>query len=116
VRLLLDEQLPAAIADALRASGHDVVAVQERDELCGLPDAELFEVAQAERRAIVIENVPHFRTLAQRVYSQACSHHGLIYLQQGAPEAVQVVADEQQAARRRRGGRRPVGWSYRGAR
>ena len=46
MRLLLDEMLPAAIAQQLRNRGHDVVAVAELLELRGLPDDELFDHAQ----------------------------------------------------------------------
>jgi hypothetical protein len=33
MRLLLDEMYPAAIAEALRAGGHDAIAVQEEGML-----------------------------------------------------------------------------------
>lgn len=81
MRLLLDEQLSADIADGLRARGHDAVAVQDADRRHwrGLSDPDVFDLAQAERRAIVTENVPHFRACADQAYARARPHHGLIY-------------------------------------
>lgn len=60
MRLLLDEMYPAALADQLRNRGHDVSAVTERREFRSLPDADLFAVAQQERRALVTENIADF--------------------------------------------------------
>jgi predicted nuclease of predicted toxin-antitoxin system len=82
VRLVLDEQLSAVIATTLRERGHDVVAVQEPDRLAwrGLDDAALFEVAQREGRAVVTDNVVHFRTLALSCHDAGCHHHGILYL------------------------------------
>jgi uncharacterized protein with PIN domain len=81
VRLLLDEQLSADIAEALRRHGHDVVAVQDaqRQDWRGLADADLFEIAQSEGRVLVTENVPHFRACADRFYAEGRGYHGLIY-------------------------------------
>lgn len=82
MRLLLDEQLSAVIAEALRARGHDVVAAQEPDrgDWRGLDDTALFEVAQAEGRAIVTDNVAHFRVLAQQSLDAGRPHFGVLYL------------------------------------
>ncbi len=52
-----------AVAAELRLLGHDVVAVKERSELVGLPDAELFITAISDGRAIVTENVKDFAAL-----------------------------------------------------
>lgn len=81
MRLLLDKQLSADIADALRRRGHNVVAVQDlqHQHWRGLADADLFEIAQSEGRALVTENVPHFRSCADRFYAGGRGHHGLIY-------------------------------------
>lgn len=81
MRVLLDEQLSADIAEALRARGHDVVAVQDVDRRHwrGLVDPELFDLAQSEGRAIVTENVAHFRVCADRAYANSLVHFGLIY-------------------------------------
>jgi predicted nuclease of predicted toxin-antitoxin system len=82
VRLLLDEQLSAVIASALRDRGHDVIAVQDPDrtDWRGLDDAALFQVAQDHGRAIVTDNVVHFRALAQRCLDEGRGHFGVLYL------------------------------------
>jgi len=82
VRLLLDEQLSAVIASTLRDRGHDVVAVQDPDrtDWRGLDDATLFELAQEQGRAIVTDNVVHFRALAQRCLDEGRDHFGVLYL------------------------------------
>jgi len=65
VRLLLDEMYPAALAEHLRARGHDVVSVHDPDyqHLEGVPDAEVFAAAIAADRALLTENVADFRRL-----------------------------------------------------
>jgi hypothetical protein len=51
---------PSAIAAGLRDRGVDAAAVQERPELRGLPDPELFTTAQLEQRCVVTENLADF--------------------------------------------------------
>lgn len=82
MRLLLDEHLAAVIAEALRDRGHDVVAVQDPDhqDWRGIGDPTLFAVAQQEGRAIVTDNVAHFRVLAQRELDSGRSNFGILYL------------------------------------
>ena len=60
MKLLLDEMYDHAIAEQLRARGHDVVAVTERQELRGVNDDALLRAAAAEHRAILTENAAHF--------------------------------------------------------
>jgi hypothetical protein len=80
VRLLLDEMFPASIALQLREkSGHDVVAVQEDQGLCGQADEEVFAAAQLAERAIVTENVRDLRRLAREWEAAGRVHHGLVY-------------------------------------
>jgi len=47
---------PYAIAEQLRARGHDVVAAAETGRRRGTPDRELFAIAQVEKRAIVSDD------------------------------------------------------------
>ncbi|MYD65266.1 MAG: hypothetical protein F4X26_04680 [Chloroflexi bacterium] len=54
---------PPAAAEALRARGHDVEAVAERD-LRTASDAEILAAAQAEARVVVTQDVGDFRRLA----------------------------------------------------
>lgn len=80
MRLLLDAMCPPAIAAQLRRRGHDVDAVAARGELRALPDDELFDVAQTERRAVVTDNQVDFLMLAQGREAPGDAHHGLILL------------------------------------
>ena len=80
MRLLLDEMLPAVIAQQLLNRGHDVLAVAELLELRGLPDDELFEHAQGDARAIVTYNRDDFLTLDDRYRQAGRDHHGIVIL------------------------------------
>jgi hypothetical protein len=80
LRLLLDEMCPAALADQLRARGRDVSAVTERPELRSLPDGDVFALAQAERRAVVTENIGDFSSLADGVDQRGTPHFGLVLI------------------------------------
>lgn len=84
MRLLLDEMYPAAIAAGLRRRGVDAVAVTERPELRNMPDPELFTAAQAERRAVVTENVRDFVPIANDHDARAVAHHGLVLVHPAA--------------------------------
>lgn len=81
MKLLLDEQLSPRIAEALRAQGHDVVAVTEPafSHLRGLSDWELFVEVQSLGRTIVTENVAHFRACIDRWVATGQEHYGAVY-------------------------------------
>lgn len=79
MKLLLDEMWPPRIAIQLRRRGHDAVAVAERPELRGQPDAVVFAAAQAEGRVVVTENVSDYRPLAAYELRQGRSHAGVIF-------------------------------------
>ena len=66
------------IASALRARGHDVVAVKERPDLRGLPDAPIFAAAGAEGRAVVTVDVEDFRPLAARSQRVGAAGFGVV--------------------------------------
>lgn len=79
MKLLIDEMFGATIAERLRDQrGHDVVAIAERDDLSGLPDADIFLAAQEEERAIVTENVRDFRPIAREWQAMGRIHFGLV--------------------------------------
>jgi hypothetical protein len=80
LRLLLDEKYPSAVAERLRARGHDVVAVTERPELRSLTDPDVFMVSQRERRAVVTENVADFVEIADRLDERGQPHFGLVLI------------------------------------
>ncbi|MBW3665352.1 MAG: DUF5615 family PIN-like protein [Actinobacteria bacterium] len=79
MKLLLDEMFPAAIAEQLRARGHDVVAVLEQDGLPGMDDSDLLDWAHRDQHAVVTENVPDFIRLDRAWRDQGRDHHGLIF-------------------------------------
>ena len=78
MRLLVDDMHPAAVAEQLRRRGHDVVAATERKDLRGLSDPAIFAEAQADRRAVVTENVADFVPLAEQADQRGRAHHGLV--------------------------------------
>lgn len=78
MRLLLDEMLFGALAHQLRALGRDVQAVVERPELRGLSDAEQFERAQAERRALVTYDREDLLAVDRWFRQAGREHHGLV--------------------------------------
>ena len=79
MKLLLDEMHASKIAAWLRDSGHDAIAVKERVDLIGLADEELLQVATADGRTIVTENVKDFAALDRRISAAGRQHAGLIF-------------------------------------
>ena len=79
MRLLLDEMHAPAVAEALVASGHDVVAVAVEPELRGCSDRGLLEYACAADQVIVTENIGDFSLLAASWASEARDHCGLVF-------------------------------------
>ena len=80
MKALLDEQLSPRIAELLRDHGHDVQAVVDRRDLAGRSDRLILEIATAEDRAVITNNVKDFRPLAAERLAQGESHAGLILL------------------------------------
>ncbi|MGH9122143.1 MAG: DUF5615 family PIN-like protein [Acidimicrobiales bacterium] len=78
MKLLLDEMFPAAIAEALRAGAHEVLAVQEEPTLRGLSDADVFAVAQRMERAVLTENAREYLPLVADTHARGEAHWGLI--------------------------------------
>lgn len=80
MKALLDEQLSPRIAELLRKRGHDVQAVGERPDLAGASDQLILDVAAAEHRVVITNNVKDFRPLAAQRLARGQSHGGLILL------------------------------------
>ena len=71
-RLLLDEMYPPALAQQLRASGHDVVAVLDVEVgLATRTDEDVLAWAARNGRCVVTENVGDFARLAQQGFGHA---------------------------------------------
>ena len=93
MRLLLDEHFATAIAEQLRARGHDAVAIPEIPGLRGLPDDRVMREAQAQARGIVTENVADFAVLDREYRAGGRLHHGLVFTSnhafpRGRPETI----------------------------
>jgi predicted nuclease of predicted toxin-antitoxin system len=78
VRLLLDEMVPRAVAEQLRSRGVEAVALTEC-ALQGVPDAELFERAQRDGRAVVTYDRDHL-ALDHQWRAAGRTHHGVVLL------------------------------------
>jgi uncharacterized protein with PIN domain len=79
VNALLDAQLSHAIARLLRERGLDVDAVTTRDDIAdNTSDAEIMEIAAAEGRVVVTNNIKDFRPIAARRLQRGQGHAGLI--------------------------------------
>ena len=76
--LLLDEMLSDSIAQQLRATGHDVIAVVANPTLAALPDDQILAYATSEGRALVTANIKDFVPLDGRYRAAGQSHPGLI--------------------------------------
>lgn len=79
MRLLLDEHYSQVIAQQLRDRGHDGISVNERPDLIGLQDEELFRLMATERRTIVTENWAHFQREIQRAAAAGATHYGILF-------------------------------------
>jgi hypothetical protein len=103
VKVLLDEQLSVEISQELRRRGGDVEAVTERPELLRASDERLMEIAMQENRAVVTNNLRHFRPIAAQRLAQGKQHAGLILLPSNrarSREATGMLADAIEAVMR----------------
>lgn len=73
MRILLDEMYPPALAEKLRAQGHDVRAVTEDADLIGSDDETLLAYATATQSCLITENVQDFAALAKHT-----AHAGIL--------------------------------------
>jgi predicted nuclease of predicted toxin-antitoxin system len=80
VKALLAEQLSPQIAARLRERGHDVVAVAERTDLVGRSDRSVLDIASADSRAVITNNIKDFRPIAAERLARGETHRGLILL------------------------------------
>ena len=78
MRVLLDEHVPVAVADVLRARGHDAVAVAERPDLRGVTDRRVWEAATVESRTVVTYDVAGYRALAAIEIAAGRPHPGVV--------------------------------------
>jgi predicted nuclease of predicted toxin-antitoxin system len=82
MRLLIDEHLSPAIAEQLRARGHDVVSPVEAG-VSGIDDGRVLSWAVADRRAIATNNIKDFRPLHAAYLTAGTTHYGIVLVQSG---------------------------------
>ncbi len=75
---LLDEMFSDAIAQQLRAKGHDVIAAVAHPALASLPDDQILTHAAATGRALVTANIKDFMPLDSQYRAAGQAHAGLI--------------------------------------
>ena len=81
MKLLLEEMLSPAIAAELRQRGHDAEAVAGHPDRAALPDPEIMELARAEHRAVVTNNLRDYRPLHNEAIAPGGSgHFGMIFM------------------------------------
>ena len=80
---MLDEMYTHAIAEQLRARGHDANAVVERAELRGLADTDIFALAQTEQRTVVTEDIADLSVIADDYDQRGQVHYGLVLVDRG---------------------------------
>ena len=81
MKLLLDEMLSAVIAEQLRARGHDVEAINRHPQHEALSDSDVLDLARAEHRAVVTNNLVDFRVLHHEAITPgAPGHYGMVFM------------------------------------
>ena len=78
-RLLLDEMYSPEIAQDLVKRGYDVASASGDPAMAGLPDEQILELAAADVRCVVTENVKDFEMIRRAWATQGRSHAGLVY-------------------------------------
>jgi predicted nuclease of predicted toxin-antitoxin system len=90
VKLLLDEMLSPVIAQQLRERGHDAQAVTGQPAYEALSDREIMDLARAQGRAVVTNNVADFRPLHhEAVLPGGSGHFGMILMAGSCPRSRQ---------------------------
>lgn len=78
MKLYLDEDLPPAIAAALRRRGVDAVSAHEVGNV-GLPDAEQLRWASQDGRCLVTRNRRDFTRLSREAVRVGQPHAGIVF-------------------------------------
>lgn len=81
MKLLLDEMLSPAIAQRLRDRGHDVQAIKGHPPHEAMSDPEVLELARAQGRAVVTNNLVDFRPLHHEAIAPGGpGHFGMVFM------------------------------------
>src|SRR3989304_643708 len=81
IKLYLDEDVPEAVATALRLRGYDVVTVRDAGRK-GLSDIEQLKYASSENRVIFTFNVADFYEMHTKLAKGGFNHAGIILSKQ----------------------------------
>ena len=81
IKLYLDENVPEAIAIALRLRGYDVITVKEVGRK-GLSDSDQLKYATSENRTIFTFNVADFHKIHTEFIKKGIDHDGIIFSKQ----------------------------------
>lgn len=79
MRLLVDEMYTPEIVEQLQDCGHDAVSAGARPALRSAPDDVLFDVAQAEHRVLVTNNVRDFMPLTHEALQNERTFYGIVF-------------------------------------
>ena len=77
IRLYLDEDVPEAVALALRLRGFDVLTTREADNK-GLTDRQQLDFASSVGRVFLSHNVADFARLHLKCVKKGIDHYGII--------------------------------------
>ena len=81
VKLMLDEMLSPAIAQQLRDRGHDVETIKGDPLHEALSDPEVMNLARAQGRALVTNNLVDFRPLHhEAIATGGPGHFGIVFM------------------------------------
>jgi predicted nuclease of predicted toxin-antitoxin system len=84
VRLLLDEMLSPVIAQQLCDRGNDAQAIAGHPLHAALSDREVMDLARAQRRAVVTNNLVDFRPLHHEAITPGGpGHFGMVFMAGG---------------------------------
>lgn len=81
IRLYLDEDVPEAVAMALRLRGYDVLTAREVDRK-GLSDLAQLKFASSEERVLLTHNIADFTRLHRELMTKGQHHDGIIVSKQ----------------------------------
>jgi hypothetical protein len=81
IKLYFDEDVPEAVAIALKLRGYDVLTVREALKK-GLSDIDQFKAASSEERALFTHNTADFSMLHKEFTNNGWQHRGIIVSKQ----------------------------------
>lgn len=81
IKLYLDEDVPEAVALALRLRGFDVLTTREADNK-GLTDRQQLDFASSVGRMLLSHNIADFASLHLECVQKGVDHHGIIVSRQ----------------------------------